>query len=136
MDEPPVYYKLTEVEQLFRVSRDTVTRLERAGLLQVHGRNQGRLAVGTFVRALRARIEEDGEDLWEILRAAEAKAGAGASVGSAPSTAGGPSSTTNAVPPTHGAGRRRRGQTASGTAEEPFLRARPQRLHELRGKKS
>src|SRR5881275_2920073 len=79
-------YKLTEVEALLRCSRDTINRLERVGLLQVDGAtSRQRRANGRSVRRLLARIEE-GESLWDLLRAAKAAQSAPAPTVRAPST--------------------------------------------------
>ena len=66
-----LYYKLTEAEQILRVSRDTLLRLHRAGLIVLHGENHGRCVTGVSLRALAARIEQ-GEDIWAVLKASEA----------------------------------------------------------------
>ena len=66
-----LYYKLIEAEQILRVSRDTLLRLHRAGLIVLHGENHGRCVTGVSLRALAARIEQ-GEDIWAVLKASEA----------------------------------------------------------------
>lgn len=59
----PAYYRLKEVEEIFRISRDTLTRWARAGLFELTGQNRGRRAMGESVRATYARAQA-GEDLW------------------------------------------------------------------------
>jgi hypothetical protein len=66
----PLYYKLAEAERLLGKSRDTLIRLEKAGLLVMHGKNHGKSVTGASLRALAARIEA-GEDIWATLKALE-----------------------------------------------------------------
>src|SRR5262245_27605846 len=66
-----LYYKLTDAEQILQMSRDTLLRLHRAGLVVLHGENHGRCVTGISLRALAARIEQ-GEDIWAVLKAIEA----------------------------------------------------------------
>lgn len=61
-----LFYKLSEAEQLLSVSRDTLLRFERAGLIVFQGKNHGKRVTGASLRALAARIEQ-GEDLWATL---------------------------------------------------------------------
>lgn len=65
------YYYLTEVEELFRISRDSLTRWARAGIFDLQGQNRGRRATGASVRAALRRVEA-GEDLWRVVKEREA----------------------------------------------------------------
>lgn len=63
----PAYYYLAEVEEMFRIGRDTLIRWARAGIFELQGENRGRRATGASVRAAYQRLEQ-GEDLWEVAR--------------------------------------------------------------------
>ena len=67
----PAYYKLSDVEALFGISRDTLTRWAAAGIFEIHGSGWGRRVTGVSVRAALARVER-GEDLWATARSARA----------------------------------------------------------------
>jgi hypothetical protein len=69
----PLYYRLSEAERLLSVSRDTLLRFERAGLLVMHGKNHGKRVTGASLRALALRIEQ-GEDLWHAVQQSESPA--------------------------------------------------------------
>lgn len=69
----PAYYYLSEVEAMFRISRDTLIRWSRAGIFDLQGENRGRRATGASVRAAYQRLEH-GEDLWEVVRRHEQRA--------------------------------------------------------------
>lgn len=69
----PAYYYLAEVEELFRISRDSLARWARAGIFVLQGQNRGRRATGASVRAALRRVEA-GEDLWQVVRESEAGA--------------------------------------------------------------
>ena len=66
----PAYYYLSEVEDLFRISRDSLIRWARAGIFDLQGENRGRRATGASVRAALRRLE-NGEDLWQVAKASE-----------------------------------------------------------------
>jgi len=63
----PAYYYLSEVEEMFRLSRDSLTRWAKAGIFVLHGENKGRRVTGASVRAAYAR-QEAGEDLWLVVK--------------------------------------------------------------------
>jgi hypothetical protein len=63
----PAFYRLAEVEDLFRISRDTLLCWARAGIFDLQGENRGRRATGASVRAAYRRIDE-GENLWEVAK--------------------------------------------------------------------
>jgi hypothetical protein len=69
----PAYYYLSEVEELFRLSRDSLTRWARAGIFVLSGENKGRRVSGASVRAAYAR-QEAGEDLWLVVKKHESSA--------------------------------------------------------------
>jgi hypothetical protein len=69
----PAYYRLSEVEELFRISRDTLIRWARAGIFDLQGENRGRRATGVSVRAALGRLEA-GEDLWQVVKESEQRA--------------------------------------------------------------
>ena len=72
MTEPAFYY-LSEVEEMFRLSRDSLTRWAKAGIFVLQGENKGRRVTGASVRAALARIEK-GEDLWLVVKQHESSA--------------------------------------------------------------
>lgn len=69
----PAYYYLSEVEELFRLSRDSLIRWAKAGIFDLQGTNRGRRATGASVRAAYAR-QEAGEDLWQAVKESESRA--------------------------------------------------------------
>lgn len=69
----PLFYKLSEAEQLLSISRDTLLRFERAGLIHTQGKNHGKRVTAASLRALAARIEQ-GEDVWAVVQASESPA--------------------------------------------------------------
>ena len=69
----PAYYYLAEVEEMFRLSRDSLTRWAKAGIFVVIGENKGRRVSGASVRAAYAR-QEAGEDLWLVVKQHESNA--------------------------------------------------------------
>lgn len=69
----PAYYYLSEVEELFRLSRDSLTRWAKAGIFVLTGENKGRRVTGASVRAAYAR-QEAGEDLWLAVKQYESSA--------------------------------------------------------------
>jgi len=69
----PAYYYLAEVESLFRISRDSLTRWARAGIFVIQGQNRGRRVTGPSVRAALRRLEQ-GEDLWQSVKESEERA--------------------------------------------------------------
>ncbi len=72
MTEPAFYY-LSEVEEMFRLSRDSLTRWAKAGIFVLQGENKGRRVTGASARAAIARIEK-GEDLWLVVKQHESSA--------------------------------------------------------------
>ena len=72
MTEPAFYY-LSEVEEMFRLSRDSLTRWAKAGIFVLQGENKGRRVTGASPRAAIARIEK-GEDLWLVVKQYESNA--------------------------------------------------------------
>jgi len=69
----PAYYRLSEVEDLFRISRDSLIRWARAGIFVIQGENRGRRVTGPSVRAA-LRLLEQGVDLWQIVKESERNA--------------------------------------------------------------
>lgn len=69
----PAYYYLGEVEAIFKLSRDSLTRWARAGIFVLTGENKGRRVTGASVRAAYAR-QEAGEDLWLVVKQHESSA--------------------------------------------------------------
>jgi hypothetical protein len=69
----PAYYYLSEVEDMFRLSRDSLTRWAKAGIFVLTGENKGRRVTGASVRAAYAR-QEAGEDLWLVVKQYESSA--------------------------------------------------------------
>ena len=69
----PAYYYLSEVEEMFRLSRDSLTRWAKAGIFVMTGENKGRRVTGASVRAAYAR-QENGEDLWLVVKQHESSA--------------------------------------------------------------
>lgn len=69
-DMQPAYYRLAEVEELFRIGRDSLTRWARAGIFDLQGENRGRRATGASVRAA-MRMLEEGADLWGMVKERE-----------------------------------------------------------------
>lgn len=69
----PAYYYLSEVEDMFRLSRDSLTRWAKAGIFVMTGENKGRRVSGASVRAAFAR-QENGEDLWLVVKQYESNA--------------------------------------------------------------
>lgn len=69
-DVQPAYYRLAEVEALFRLSRDSLVRWARAGIFDLQGENRGRRATGASVRAA-MRLLEEGADLWGMVKEQE-----------------------------------------------------------------
>jgi 1,2-phenylacetyl-CoA epoxidase PaaB subunit len=72
MTEPAFYY-LSEVEEMFRLSRDSLTRWAKAGIFVLQGENKGRRVTGASARAAYARLEA-GEDLWLVVKQHESSA--------------------------------------------------------------
>lgn len=69
-DAQPAYYRLAEVEELFRLSRDSLVRWARAGIFDLQGENRGRRATGASVRTA-MRLLEEGADLWGMVKERE-----------------------------------------------------------------
>lgn len=69
----PAYYYLSEVETMFRLSRDSLIRWGKAGIFVLTGENKGRRVTGASVRAAYAR-QEAGEDLWLVVKQHEGSA--------------------------------------------------------------
>lgn len=68
-----LYYTLSEAEEMLQTSRFGLKRLERAGLIAIHGENHGKRVTGKSLRDLERRIAE-GEDIWAVVRQSESPA--------------------------------------------------------------
>lgn len=69
----PAYYFLADIEKMFALSRDSLTRWIRAGIFVAQGENKGRRITGASARAAYAR-QEQGEDLWAVVKQYESSA--------------------------------------------------------------
>lgn len=68
-----IYYTLSEAEEILQTSRDGLKRLERAGLIVMHGENHGKRVTGKSLRDLECRIAE-GDDIWAAVKRSESPA--------------------------------------------------------------
>lgn len=68
-----LYYRLSEAEEILQTSREGLKRLERAGLIVMHGEHHGKRVTGASLRALADRLAA-GEDIWAAARQSELRA--------------------------------------------------------------